>query len=319
VLLGSGIGAVGAALCLLSWTPVVLGIGVGLYGVASAVWALARQAYIIETVPVALRARALSALAGLNRLGMLIGPFLGAAVVYALGPRGGFLVELVAVVVAGALMATMPGVESDRRGTGPTQKLRNVLVAHREVLRTLGVNALIMGASRASRTAVLPLWADHIGLDATTTSLLFGVGAAFDVALSYPAGRWMDLRGRRPVAVGSLVAFAAAHVTLPLTGGVVALGAVAVLMGVANGLSNGLIMTLGADAAPRDGRAEFLGAFRLCHDLGNLTGPLVLAAVAVVATLGVGSVALGALSALGAAGMARWVPRARRDSHPVIR
>jgi MFS family permease len=309
VLLGSGIGAVGAALCLLSWTPVVLGIGAGMYGVASAVWALARQAYIIETVPPALRARALSALAGLNRLGMLIGPFLGAAVVYALGPRGGFLVELVAVVVAGALMATMPGVESDRRRTGPTQKLRSVLVTHRKVLRTLGVNALIIGASRASRTAVLPLWADHIGLDATTTSLLFGVGAAVDVALSYPAGRWMDLHGRRPVAVGSLVAFAAAHVALPLTGGVVALGAVAALMGVANGLSNGLIMTLGADAAPSDGRAEFLGAFRLCHDLGGLAGPLVLAAVAAVATLGAGSVVLGAVSALGAAGMARWVPR----------
>jgi MFS family permease len=316
VLLGSGVGAVGAALCLLAWTPVVLGIGVGLYGVASAVWALARQAYIIETVPAALRARALSALAGLNRLGMLIGPFLGAAVVYALGPRGGFLVELVAVVVAGALMAAMPAVESDRRSTGPTQKLRNVLVAHRKVLRTLGVNALIMGASRASRTAVLPLWADHIGLDATTTSLLFGVGAAVDVALSYPAGRWMDLRGRRPVAVASLVMFAAAHVALPLTGSVLTLGGVAVLMGVANGLSNGLIMTLGADSAPRAGRAEFLGAFRLCHDTGALAGPLALAAVTAVATLGVGSVALGALSVLGAAGMARWVPRRPAPSLP---
>jgi MFS family permease len=314
VLLGSGIGAVGVALCLLSWTPVVLGVGVGMYGVASAVWALARQAYIIEAVPVAMRARALSTMAGLTRLGMLIGPFLGAAVVYALGPRGGFLVELVAVVVAGALMAAMPALESDRRSTGPTQKLWSVLVAHRRVLRTLGANAMVMGASRASRTAVLPLWADHIGLDATTTSLLFGVGAALDVALSYPAGRWMDRRGRRPVAVGSLVAFAAAHVALPLTGDVLTLGAVAVLMGVANGLSNGLIMTLGADAAPRDGRAEFLGAFRLCHDVGSLAGPLVLAAVAAVATLGVGSVALGALSALGAAGMARWVPHARPDS-----
>jgi MFS family permease len=312
VLLGSGVGAVGAAFCLLAWTPVVLGIGVGLYGVASAVWALARQAYIIETVPAALRARALSALAGLNRLGMLIGPFLGAAVVYALGPRGGFLVELVAVVVAGALMAAMPAVESDRRATGPTQKLRSVLVAHRKVLGTLGVNALIMGASRASRTAVLPLWADHIGLDATTTSLLFGVGAAVDVALSYPAGRWMDLRGRRPVAVGSLVTFAAAHAALPLTGSVLTLGLVAVLMGVANGLSNGLIMTLGADSAPEDGRAEFLGAFRLCHDTGALAGPLVLATVTAVATLGLGSVALGTLSALGAAGMARWVPRRPR-------
>lgn len=316
VLLGSGIGAVGVALCLLSWTPVVLGIGVGMYGVASAVWALARQAYIIEAVPAAMRARALSALAGLTRLGMLIGPFLGAAVVYAMGPRGGFLVELVAVVVAGALMAGMPPVESDRGGNRPARGILQVLVAHRRVLGTLGVSALVMGASRASRTAVLPLWADHIGLDATTTSLLFGMGAAVDVALSYPAGRWMDLRGRRPVAVGSLVTFAAAHVALPLTGGVVALGAVAVLMGVANGLSNGLIMTLGADAAPREGRAEFLGAFRLCHDSGALAGPLVLAAVTAVATLGVGSVVLGALSALGAAGMARWVPRARHDSHP---
>ncbi len=309
VLLGSGIGAVGAALCLLSWTPVVLGIGVGMYGVASAVWALARQAYIIETVPVAQRARALSAMAGLSRLGTLIGPFLGAGVVHLLGPRGGFLVELVAVVLAGALMAAMPAVESDRRSTRPVQTLRGVLVTHRRVLSTIGTSALLMGASRASRTAVLPLWADHIGLDAATTSLLFGVGAAVDVALSYPAGRWMDLRGRRPVAVASLVAFAAAHVALPLTGGVLTLGAVAMLMGVANGLSNGLIMTLGADSAPKDGRAEFLGAFRLCHDLGMLTGPLVLAAVAAVATLGIGSVALGALSALGAAGMARWVPR----------
>ncbi len=308
VLLGSAVGAVGAALSLLSWTPVVLGIGVGLYGVANAVWALARQAYVVETVPIALRARALSAIAGLNRLGTLIGPFLGAAVVHLLGPRGGFLVELVAIVVAGALMAAMPAVDADRRTARPAQTLRSVLVTHRRVLRTLGTGALVMGAARASRNAVLPLWADHIGLDAVTTSLLFGVGAAVDVALSYPAGRWMDLRGRRPVAVGSLVAFAAAHVALPFTGGVITLGAVAMLMGVANGLSNGLIMTLGADAAPQDGRAEFLGAFRLCHDVGALTGPLLLAAVTAAATLGVGAVTLGGLSALGATGMARWVP-----------
>ena len=308
VLLGSAVGAVGVTLSLLSWTPVVLGIGVGLYGVANAVWALARQAYVVETVPIALRARALSAIAGLNRLGTLIGPFLGAAVVHLLGPRGGFLVELVAIVVAGALMAAMPAVDADRRSARPAQTLRSVLVTHRRVLRTLGTGALVMGAARASRNAVLPLWADHIGLDAVTTSLLFGAGAAVDVALSYPAGRWMDLRGRRPVAVGSLVAFAAAHVALPFTGGVITLGAVAMLMGVANGLSNGLIMTLGADAAPSDGRAEFLGAFRLCHDVGTLTGPLLLAAVTAAATLGVGAVTLGGLSALGATGMARWVP-----------
>jgi MFS family permease len=309
LLLGSAVGAVGVTLSLLAWSPVMLGLGVGMFGIAAAVWGLARQAYVVDTVPVAMRARALSAVGGLSRLGTMVGPFLGAGVVHLLGPRGGFLVQLVSVVVAGALMVAMPAVETDARGARPTQPLRSVLVAHRRVLRTLGTSVLLLGAARASRVAVLPLWADHIGLDAATTSLLFGVGAAIDVALSYPAGRWMDLRGRRPVAVASLVAFAAAHVALPFAGGVVALAAVAVLMGVANGLSNGLLMTLGADAAPENGRAEFLGAFRLCHDVGMLTGPLLLAAVAAAATLSGGSVVLGALAALGAAGMARWVPR----------
>jgi MFS family permease len=309
VLLGSAVGVVGAALSLLSWSLPALGLGVGMFGVASAVWGLARQAYIIETVPPELRARALSAMAGLTRLGALLGPFLGAGAVYLLGPRGGFLVQLVAALVAAVLMVAMPAIAADRRDNRPTQSLGAVLLGHRRVLGTLGTGALLLGAARASRAAVLPLWAEHIGLDPATTSLLFGVGAAVDVALSYPAGRWMDLRGRRPVAVGSLVTFTLAHAVLPFAGGVVALAGVAVLMGVANGLSNGVIMTLGADAAPEVGRAEFLGAFRLCHDAGMLAGPLLLAAVTALATLAAGASALAGLSALGAAGMARWVPR----------
>jgi MFS family permease len=309
LLLGSAVGVAGVALCLVAWTPAVLAVGVGLFGMAAAMWNLARQAYVVETVPLALRARALSTMAGLMRLGALVGPFLGAGAVHLMGIRGGFVVQFAGVLVAGVLMATLPDVDGDARSARPTMTLRAVLVTHRRVLGTLGVSALLMGASRASRTAVLPLWAEHIGLDAVTTSLLFGVGALIDVALSYPAGRWMDRRGRRPVAVASLVAFAAAHVALPLADGLVALAGVVVLMGVANGLSNGLIMTIGADAAPTEGRAEFLGAFRLCHDTGMLAGPLVIGAVSAAATLAVAAPVLGGLSGLGAAGMARWVPR----------
>jgi MFS family permease len=319
VLLGSAIGAVGVVLCLLSWTPLVLAVGVGLFGVAAAVWALARQAYVADAVPLALRARAYSTLAGLTRLGALIGPFVGAGAVALMGVRGGFVVQLAGVLIAGVLMATLPDVDDDTRTARPAASLGAVLTAHRRVLGTLGVSALTLGAARASRTAVLPLWAEQIGLDAVTTSLLFGVGALVDVALSYPAGRWMDRRGRRPVAVASLVAFTAAHVALPLAVGLVPLAGVVVLMGAANGLSNGLIMTIGADVAPAEGRAEFLGGFRLCHDVGMLAGPLVIGAVSAAAPLAVAALVLGGLSGLGAAGMARWVPRGRvSSSGPVI-
>ena len=74
-------------------------------------------------------------------------------------------------------------------------------------------------------------------------------------------------------------------------------------------------MTLGADAAPADARAEFLGAFRLCHDLGMLAGPPVIAVVSAAAGLGAAAVAIGGISGLGAGGMARWLrPRPAAQS-----
>jgi hypothetical protein len=54
-------------------------------------------------------------------------------------------------------------------------------------------------------------------------------------------------------------------------------------------MSNGLVMTLGADVSPPDRRAEFLAAWRLTHDTGSLTGPLVVGAVAAVSACGAGA------------------------------
>ena len=65
----------------------------------------------------------------------------------------------------------------------------------------------------------------------------------------------------------------------------VTLTAVALLMGIGNGLGAGVIMTLGADASPPVGRAQFLGAFRLFADTGNGAGPFLIAAVTALAGL----------------------------------
>ena len=44
-------------------------------------------------------------------------------------------------------------------------------------------------------------------------------------------------------------------------------------MGLGNGISAGVVMTLGADVAPAESRTQFLGGWRLCADLGNAGGP----------------------------------------------
>src|SRR5690606_14894528 len=82
-----------AALVLCAFAPAVwvLALGIFAIGLAGSVWMLARQAYLAEVVAPELRARALSTLGGMSRIGMFVGPFLGAGVVGLLGVQGPFL------------------------------------------------------------------------------------------------------------------------------------------------------------------------------------------------------------------------------------
>jgi hypothetical protein len=67
-------------------------------------------------------------------------------------------------------------------------------------------------------------------------------------------------------------------------------------------------MTLGADASPPVGRAQFLGAFRLFADTGNGAGPLLIAAVTALSGLGPAVLVMGLAGWAAATAMNRWIP-----------
>ena len=324
-MLGSTVvGAVATVGCLTARAVWVLAAATLVTGMAGAVWGLARQAYLSDAVPLHLRARALSTLGGSQRIGMFVGPFLGAWAIHLDGVRSAYGVSIAASALAALMLLVLPEVpHADHvvRADGPQPGVLAVARAHLPVLRTLGAGMLLIGAVRASRQVVVPLWAEHLGLDATATSIVFGISGAVDMLLFYPAGRVMDRRGRTWVAVPSMVVLGLAHLALPLTVGVASLLVVAVLMGFGNGIGSGLVMTLGADAAPAVGRSQFLGAWRLCGDAGGAGGPLLVSAVSSVASLAPAVVLMGGVG-LGAAGLlARWVPRhdpTRRTTSPGV-
>ncbi|MFC9665145.1 MFS transporter [Nocardia sp. NPDC127606] len=307
IALGSFTCALGLLVAILAPNIAVFAVGLLINGASGAVWGLARQTYIVAVVPSADRGRAFSALAGWMRFGFFAGPFLGAGAVHWFGPVGGLWIQLVAMLVAGALVFAMP--ETDGSPTVLSDNtIRSVVVEHRRLLSTLGLGALLMGAARAARQSLLPLWAVHIGADAATTSIVFGIAGAVDVLMSYPAGIWLDRYGRKAIGVPAMIAFAAGYAALPFAGSVVGLTAVAVLLGFANGLSNGVIMTVGADVAPPGQRAEFLGAWRLTHDIGMFAGPIAVGAISAVTVLGAAAGALAVAGLGGAAAMYRWFP-----------
>src|SRR5690606_6338708 len=148
----------------------------------------------------------------------------------------------------------------------------------------------------------------HLLLAPAAASLIYGLAGGIEMLLFYPAGKIMDTKGRRWVALPSMLIMGTALALVPFTTGFVSLLIVAMAIGFANGLGSGLIMTRGAAYAPRHGRAYFLGAWRFMSDVGSTAGPALVALLAAAVSLPLGVGATGAIAFAAAALMARWIP-----------
>jgi len=311
----------GMALCIGTTHLGLFGAGCFMVGMSQAVYNLARQSYMTEAVPIAYRARALSTLGGVMRIGMFAGPFLAAAAVHAFGLPAAYVVGIAAVTGAAAIGARIPDLEPPPPLPGqpaPTSAtLRSTLRDHRRVFLTLGLGVLLVSAVRASRQAVIPLWAEHLALAPAVASLVYGLAGGVDMLVFYPAGKVMDHKGRRWVAVPSMVIMGVAMLLMPLSSGFVTLLLASLAIGFGNGIGSGMIMTLGADHSPRHGRAHFLGVWRLLSDIGASCGPALLSFLAASLSLAAGIATTGLIALVAAATLGYWIPRRPEAAAPV--
>jgi MFS family permease len=338
---------IGVLIAIVSPTLPALAIGVFLLGIATAVFGLARHAFLASYVPVRTRARALSTLGGVFRAGWAVGPFVAAAIIAATGSSEsvfwvlvGACFAVVGVLVllpdpervfgaarlaraasaASAGSATATDVSGAPLTAGAAaaaaESSPSVFRAIREnrgVLARIGTGVGLLAAVRVSRTVVLPLWSVSIGMPAEQAALVIGISGTIDFALFYASGQIMDRFGRLWSAIPGLLGMAVGHIALAFThdlpSNAVWFTVIAVWLGLANGVTSGIIMTLGADLAPKQNPAPFLGAFRMIGDTGGAGAPLMIAAVTSIASIMVANVAVGVLGLIGAAMLWRWIPR----------
>jgi MFS family permease len=316
MVLGTALLVVAGVGCILSKSSGAIAAFVFVLGCGWAVWLLARLSFISDTVPVAQRGRALSALGGVNRVGNFLGPFLGAGVVVLGGLRAAFILQA-AVAAAGCavlmLVQRWGGDEVDRADQGHGRPSFPAIVrGNLRVFATAGTAASCAMLLRAARQVIIPLWGIQLGLPATEISLVFGVSTGLDMLLFYPSGLISDRIGRKLVGVLCVGLLAAGLVLMPLATVTPTYVLVAMLLGVGNGIGTSIVMILGADLAPAQGRAEFLGVWRVVTDIGQAAGPLVIAAIAGLASLGFASALVGIVGLAGAAFYARFVPETLR-------
>jgi MFS family permease len=340
-----GIALIGVAGALLAPNIGVLMASVLLIGLCAAVFGLARHSFMTTRVPLFYRARALSLLGGTFRLGMFVGPFVAAALLAIFGTEHAALWFFGACLVATGLLVLLgPDPEAriaaeearaaretdaaaeestDTEDTGeavtgaiPVAERTGVLRTmwqNRGVLARLGLAAASLSSVRSARQLVMPLWGLSIGLDASTVALVVGISGAIDFALFYVSGQIMDRFGRLWAVLPSMVLMGGGVLALSVTHDLDDPGlwfaAFAMVLSVGNGLSSGILLTLGADVAPRSNPAPFLGSWRTLTDAGGAATPLLVSGVTAVWSIG-GAVALiGVIGLVGAAAFARYVPR----------
>ncbi len=327
------ISAVGMAI---SPNVAALTASVFLLGLCAAAFGLARHAFMTTRVEPAMRARSLALLGGSFRFGIFIGPFVAAGLLQLFdGERIAIWFFFLCIVVMILLVAFGPDPEKqhpifidhdgahDAEDTGepvtgsiPTHARAGVFRTmwhHRGVLSRLGLAAAALAALRSARAIVLPLWGLSLGLDAPTIALVVGVSGAIDFALFYASGQVMDKFGRLWAVMPAMTLMGVGFLALSLTheGDLAVLwyGMLAAVIGVGNGLSSGILMTLGSDTAPQRAPAAYLGSWRTLSDAGGAVAPLIISGIAAVASLALASAAMGVIGLLGAAGFIRWIPR----------
>ena len=106
-----------AAMGAAALTDSVLGLGLAVVvsGMAWTTFLISRQGFMIEAVPPAYRARALSGLGGTYRIGVFVGPLIGALLIDWTGLTAVFVLALVMSLVAAAMATLMPDLGSESR------------------------------------------------------------------------------------------------------------------------------------------------------------------------------------------------------------
>ncbi|MEU6745231.1 MFS transporter [Spirillospora sp. NPDC046719] len=271
-------------------------------GAAASAFSPAASAMVARLNPAAKHGRAFGSYGFYKSIGYTLGPLLGGALVWFGDLRLLFVVLAVlgAGVAAWAALA-VPAVPPLPRARQTVLDLARRLADPRFLAPTAALAAAT--AALSAGVGFLPVSGRHAGLGTVATGAAVSVLAACAALVQPRAGRALDsgrLTARGGITAGLLVA--AVGLVCAMVPGLVGVLCGAALIGAGTGLITPLGFAALAAATPGERIGQTMGAAELGREFGDAGGPLLVAAVATLAGLPYGYLALGILLAAGAIG-----------------
>jgi MFS transporter, DHA1 family, multidrug resistance protein len=274
---GIGIVAVSSALAGLAQTYAQLIVLRGAGGVGSAMFTVSAYSLLLRTVPAGQRGRASGVFSGGFLLGGITGPALG-GLVTGWNIRAPFFAYAGTLAVAGsiglfALRSTALRDKEAAKAQEPVPLKR--ALRNRSYVAALVANLADSWAVLGIRSALIPLFvSDVLHKSPGWTGLGFVIVAAVNATVLFPAGRYADGHGRKPVLVAGCLASACGITLLAVSPTLVGYLIAMAIFGFGSGLLDvAPAAVVGDVAGGRGGR--LVAAYQMSGDTGVILGPLI--------------------------------------------
>lgn len=284
LVLATGIGIVGVSSALAgasqSYGQLVVLRGAG--GVGSAMFSVSAMSIVLRSTPPTMRGRAVGLFSGSFLLGNICGPALGSTVAH-IGLRAPFFIYSGTLIVAGGIGLLM--LPRTRLVEAPAVPGEPEGLTLRSALRTRAYRAAIVTnladhwAALGIRNTLVPLFVgDVLHLSDNWSYAGFFIVAGLNGTVLFPAGRWADERGRKPVLLTGLVILTSALVLLTFVQTLPAYVVAMALFGLGSGMLDvAPAAVVGDIAGGRSGTT--VAAFQMSGDGGAVLGPIIAGAL----------------------------------------
>ncbi|WUC53851.1 MFS transporter [Streptomyces sp. NBC_00554] len=281
-------------------------------GAAASAFSPSASALVARLNPAAKHGRAFGSYGFYKSIGYTLGPLLGGVIVWS----GGLRLLFAVMAVLGAVVAVWAVLAVPRVPPLPRTRQTVLDLARRLADPAfLRPTAALAGATAALSVGVgfLPVSGAAAGLGTVATGAAVSVLAMCAAIVQPRAGRALDAgRITAPAGIGIGLLVTAAGLTCAMLPGLTGVLIAAALIGVGTGLITPLGFAALAASTPQERLGQTMGSAELGRELGDAGGPLLVAAVATLATLTYGYAALALLLATGPAIM---LVHSRRAGH----
>ena len=246
-------------------------------------FSLSRHSFMTQIVPSEYRGKAFSRFGGINRIGWFFGPVIGGFTAGSIGIDIPFyIISIVALFTTILIFFTKEPTNENliQNNEIKPPTFKETLLDNKKSFTIGGSGHFIMQFLRQCRHVLIPIWAFSIGLGVEELGLIQSISAAIDMTLFYPVGLIMDKYGRKWTSVPSIILLSSGFIFMTYVDSFSGLMLVGLLLGFANGLGSGAMLTLGSDLSPKNQPGSFLGIWRLFGWSGNSAGGPISGAIA---------------------------------------